>query len=181
MTNDNDLIRRGDAIALFGDSVTGKAIARCIAAIPAAHAPTVKVKPLVWDGCHPSNCAQTSFGEYVVQDDEDDGWGLYTPRELDGDSPRSQHKSEELAKAAAQSDYPAGIIAEIEVTAEPPTLAAALAMPEIAALVDAAKDGHDALISASAFITKKMGPQNPARKQAIDGLIAALAAIKVTP
>ena len=82
--------------------------------LDAANVRAVKVKPLEWDGGDPSNCAQTPVGEYVVQDDEDDGWGLYTPSELDGDHAHSYHKTEHAAKAAAQADYEARIMSAIK-------------------------------------------------------------------
>lgn len=42
-------------------------------------------------------------------------------------------------------------------------------------LLEALKDAHDALISASEFISAKYGSTNPARKAAINAAVAAIA------
>ena len=101
----------------------------------------VKVKPLVWlQFSMVSHSADTSFGEYVVETlDDEDGWGMWTPDEGDGSDPKSAHYSKETAqsaaKAAAQADYTARILAALEPA--PLTVADALTVPEVRALVEA--------------------------------------------
>ena len=88
-----------------------------IAALPAV---TPTVRSLQWDDSN-SYClvAETSLGEYVVQDEQDDGWGLWTPQQEQGDDPVSYHPDALTAKAAAQAHFDAAIRAEVILTPSP--------------------------------------------------------------
>ena len=73
------------------------------------------VKPLEFA----DDVSETPFGEYVVQyEDEETGWGMWSPTEGDGDYPRSLHDTEDDAKSAAQADYTARILAAVPMLAE---------------------------------------------------------------
>lgn len=100
-----------------------EAHAQMIAAAQAGIDRAREVKPLVWD-IHdvlpPSVMltAQTSLGEYVIEYQDsrpEEQWGLWTPDE-DGIASwaRSWHATETDAKAAAQADYTARILAALK-------------------------------------------------------------------
>lgn len=61
------------------------------------------------------------------------------------------------------------------------TLADALALPEVKALVEAGGDARAALLSAKEFILRRYGSTNPAREEAIVKLDAALRRIAEDP
>ena len=125
MTTDNDLIRRGEVLGAYeqavddyNDGKTGKwfraHFADAIAAIPAAHAPTVKVKPLVWaqEGKQPEH-AVSIVGTYLLVKDFDGWrWMRVVGRSL-ADVCLDPFPSPEAAKSAAQADYDARILALI--------------------------------------------------------------------
>jgi hypothetical protein len=137
MTIDNDLIRRGDAMQTARDAALDKIrsavychgemtmtevgsdaddVADAIAAIPAAPV-SVGVKALPWvnDNWHSRIRAKTTIGDYVVW------WGYKgecaTLRLKD--DPVTEHHSIEAAKAAAQADYAARILAALDVQPAP--------------------------------------------------------------
>ncbi len=110
--SNNDMIRRGDALRISANrALSSKDATAAIAALPAA---TVRVKPLAWDNDEPSCVSLCPFGEYVVQDEDVDGWGLWTPDQIDGDDAFAFYTSHEAAKAAAQADYEARIRSALE-------------------------------------------------------------------
>ena len=116
MTNDNDLIRSGDVKAIV-PPLWQHSLFPAIAAIPAAPAPTVKVKPLVWaqEGKQPEH-AVSIVGTYLLVKDFD-GWRWM--RVVGGslaDVCLDPFPSPEAAKSAAQADYDARILAAIKVT-----------------------------------------------------------------
>lgn len=136
-----DLIRRGDALdavheadslemAQFG----GNVIADRIAALPAV-TPAVKVNPLVWCDLHKNGTVYATredaclFGYAASIRLTDKGCWAYGSTE---------YRDVEAAKAAAQADYEARILSALDVTPAP-TLAEVLELPEVKALVDAAK------------------------------------------
>lgn len=156
---DNDMIRRGDALALMQRAVDGYGqkmrgatdkkekrdwqsmlfaavdIQSAITALPAV---TVGVRPLEWDHSN-SYClvAETSLGEYVVQNEQDDGWGLWTPQQEQGDDPVSYHPDAPTAKAAAEAHHDAAIRGELILTPTP-ILPAVTPAPDAAAIREAA-------------------------------------------
>jgi len=112
MTNDNDLILRGDALDCFMGLDRIGDIMDAIAALPAAPAPTVKVKPLVWVR-HPMGwIAGPPTGQAYIIDVRIKGRVMF----IKGMNPPPQFSNEDEAKAAAQADYEARILAAIEVT-----------------------------------------------------------------
>ena len=153
--SDNDLIRRGDALAAIqlGDTVT-KLQAR-IRAIPAVDADPVctdcggsgityqterrcacqtsipavhpTVNPLVWRSNGKGRvCADTPFGLYEVEH------GRYGMRLLHGGAfMQDDLQGIDAAKAAAQADYDARILSVLDMQ---PTVS-----PDVAALVEAAE------------------------------------------
>lgn len=132
--SDNDLIRRGDALALFlaiddlrhmnvGQATVLFAERRAaLIALPAAQ-PTVK--PLVWVG----SVAKTSFGTYYIVDL---GPLWVAPGRFDvsfSGLDVARAEDEQSAKAAAQADYEARILSALDMQ---PTVS-----PDVAALVEA--------------------------------------------
>lgn len=108
--SDDDLIRRGDAVvAVAGWEIPSTAIA----ALPAV---TVGVKLLVWEGPRKLDeggiayDAHTTCGHYIATDA---GWFLV------GQSGWFVAKSLDAAKAAAQADYEARILAALDLTPAP--------------------------------------------------------------
>lgn len=122
--NDNDLIRRGDALkALDWGDIYGRNAQDAINAIPAVQ-PTVK--PLVWrdDGTN-GHETDHAFGFYEVYPSPE-GDMLSRDGVDSGVFPTL-----EAAKAAAQTDYEARILSALDMQ---PTVS-----PDVAALVDAAE------------------------------------------
>ena len=105
--------------------------------LPPEPAMAVKVKPLVWNDWSATHrivfTATTASGVYRVTQRHfpEMFFALEKPN-----NELSNHDTLEAAQAAAQADYEGRIRAEI--IAEPVTTADALAVPEIAALVEAA-------------------------------------------
>ena len=135
MTDDNDLIRRGDVMAVL--SAASRTAQKTIDAIATLQRHQVTVKTLEWaqvgDG---SFVAHTAFGDYVVE--LHDQWGMWTPREDDFTlEAHSWHMTEDGAKAEAQTNFNTHTLASIEPA--PVTLADALQVPEVQALVVAAR------------------------------------------
>lgn len=110
-------------------------------ALPAV-TPAVKVKPLVWD-FHPVN-PQTGFlpydiapgigGSYLIEHCRGNGgeFDMWLPNQVNG----TRFDTREAAKAAAQADYEARVLSALDVTPAP-SLAEALELPEVKALVEA--------------------------------------------
>lgn len=125
--SDNEMIRRGEVLAIVGPmqwsnspiaAVAAGDAYRAIAAIPAAPAPTVKVNPLVWellpdrDADFPKWFADTGIGKQYHAFKA--WWGLHKKWAYCGID--GFHHTLEDAKAAAQADYEARILAAIKVT-----------------------------------------------------------------
>ena len=114
MTSDNDLIWRGDALAEIelyrGEwSCSRDAIAYMPAA--PAHPVAVKVKPLVWE-YHPSGTiAAPPTGQAYIIDTRTKGIAYF----VKGVYPSPQFDTVDDAKAAAQADYEARILAALDV------------------------------------------------------------------
>jgi len=95
----------------------------CDIAECATHRPTqstdpvrVTVKPLVWDkGQHDREFAKTPFCQYSVRDFGNKSFWV----DIDGSLLRPHHTTIELAKAAAQADYEARILAAIDTQPDP--------------------------------------------------------------
>lgn len=137
--SDDDLIRRGDALVIaqgMNNGWTAKAIARAIAALPAV---TVGVKPLVWtrprklDEGGAAYDAHTTCGQYIATDT---GWFLV------GRSGWLVATSLETAKAAAQADYEARILAALEPQPAPDAAAIREAVADLADFLDAQHKSH---------------------------------------
>ncbi len=108
MTDDNDLIRRGDALRLVTDgTATWGSIVDAIRALPAVKP---KVRALVWRDRHENSRAD-----------------VYSARQSYGQGPDaymlarcstivSWHPTMEAAKAAAQADHAAHILAALDLT-----------------------------------------------------------------
>lgn len=135
MTNENDLIRRGDAmeaaraiirrgdsdyrVGMSGFSNPIDAFEHAIANIPAVTADPVRVtvKPLVWFDCedgtsHDEGC------QYEIDKDSKQYWRII--RGVTGGASYLRHAlSLEAAKAAAQADYEARILAAIDTHSDP--------------------------------------------------------------
>jgi hypothetical protein len=110
--NDDDLIRRGDATRQADRWIRGfveaDTIGKAIAALPAVSAPVaVRVRDLEWRDSYGVLRAETPFGDYKIA-----GKLLYQPGYP---APSSVHDSDTEAKAAAQADYAARIMATIDV------------------------------------------------------------------
>jgi hypothetical protein len=89
------------------------------------------VAPLVWrQQSHDCHVAKTAFGDTAVQNESHalapDRWGWWMAGSDEDDSPSGYVVTLEAAKAAAQADYAARIIAALD----PATLAAMLAAAE---------------------------------------------------
>jgi len=97
----------------------------------------VKAKPLVWESDlnEAFGCAQTSYGGYDYSRsclvDPPAPFRMCNPENV-----RTYHQTPDAAKAAAQADYEARILAALEPAKL--TVADALTVPEMRALVDAA-------------------------------------------
>lgn len=129
--SDNDLIRRGDALAAVQEWTYCCDAEAAITAIPAVQ-PTVK--PLVWKGDSIRVTAK-GMGEYyacmrMFHGQKGAGW-----EDDEGD----WHPTIEAAKAAAQADYEARIRSALDMqpTVSPKQLAAQ--PDDVAALVEAAE------------------------------------------
>lgn len=106
---------------------------------------TVKVKPLVW-GKHPDADEYYSpvfsrygaeMGCYIVSCDSTGAdWLVYINRNMMDE----YHPTIEAAKAAAQADYEARILAAIEAPDTPAAVQETAMVPEIAALIEAARN-----------------------------------------
>ena len=117
--SDNEMIRRGEVLAIVGPmqwsnspiaAVAAGDAYRAIAAIPAAPAPTVKVKPLVWSRMVSGALkADAELARYVVSGG---CWALLT--HTHGETRHALNEQD--AKAAAQSNYDARILSAIKVT-----------------------------------------------------------------
>ena len=118
MTHDNDLIRRGDALALVGEwesmwNETAKAVLKlpAVAAsqpadsvINADSCQRVTVKPLVWDGL----VCVTEYKYCLSYWEKEDEF-------VDSYTTMRRHPTLEAAKAAAQADYATRILAALDV------------------------------------------------------------------
>ena len=112
--SDDDLIRRGDAFAV----VKGLSLLEGdILALPAV---TVGVKPLVWrQYCsNAGNSSAPAFGgEYICERAGEYGhYGVWFPCDGPNSEPRIYHAELPVAKAAAQADYEARILAALAPT-----------------------------------------------------------------
>ena len=77
----------------------------------------VRVKPLEWRSIGRDRVAKTMIGEYVVSLDVFQVGGtayLWVAGQVDGDDHHSEHKNMQAAKAAAQADYAARILAALD-------------------------------------------------------------------
>jgi len=109
----DDLVRRGDALkALCEKHPRSLGAIATIAALPAV---TVGVKPLVWRSNGKGRiCADTPFGLYEIEH------GRYGMRLLhSGSFMQDDLQGIDAAKAAAQADYEARILAALEPVAAP--------------------------------------------------------------
>lgn len=115
-------VRQREALASYraqaASLIASLTPADAVAALDEVRRQARRVKPLVWI-VYSNNgncCADTSFGKYTVEDCYEDGWGMWTPREHDDglDPANGFHQTLEAAKAAAQSDYEARILAALE-------------------------------------------------------------------
>ena len=99
----------------------------------------VRVKPLVWEDVFPeSMSAATPFGEYVVETDDNGIWGMWSPEEGFGYDPVSEHTCGPSAKAAAQADYEARILAALDLTPAPAVKPVAMTAQDAARVLLAA-------------------------------------------
>jgi hypothetical protein len=140
------------------------------ARLATARADAVRVKPLVWK----TGQALTSTGNYiVVQEDWDQEPFWFVLRNGKPAGKLGEHSTEEAAKAAAQADYEARILAALEPTPSAPSpeavARAALEWAEVKALVEAAQIAID--------VMEWVGGENDCTR-GIDALEAALARIK---
>lgn len=119
MMAENDLIKRGDAIAAvrYADADCRGANGACenLRSIQAVQ-PTVK--PLVWDGDEWGRIAGNPWGSYAIIDcdgpDPDvDYYGWCHSDRTDNDRSAETYPTLEAAKAAAQADYEARILSAI--------------------------------------------------------------------
>lgn len=177
MTNDNDLIRRGDvqAIPMLGMTVT--AIEKAIAALPAV-TPAVGVKPLVWtlmpDSDFTTYKASSVVGPYYVRATSYGGtaWRRGMVGEWKHISSIEADNSLNTSKAAAQADYEARILAAITLTPTP--VAASQAADPVVKLITAAQAMVDHLETWRATGTVA----TPDKSKALyDGLVAGLQAV----
>lgn len=135
----DELIRKSDVLKWVCDSdldlAARKAIASAIRTLPSV---TVAVKPLVWEPSainKPWHSAKAPWGWYYAQwDDETQAW--FASLEMgEVEAPiilsPSDVPSIQAAKAAAQADYEARILAALEPVASDP-----LSDPRVKALLD---------------------------------------------
>lgn len=115
---DDDLIRRGDALAALslGDIVLDRSAVKTIAALPAV---TVRVKPLVWEdfgdwGAKASAYYQANYLIQFWKGREQFEVALSYPGYQTGFDGDRWHHTLDAAKAAAQADYEARILAALE-------------------------------------------------------------------
>jgi len=76
----------------------------------------VRVRPLEWRSIGRDRVAKTMIGEYVVSLDVFQVGGtayLWVAGQVDGDDHHSEHENMQAAKAAAQADYEARILAAL--------------------------------------------------------------------
>jgi hypothetical protein len=131
--SDDDLIRRGDALAACSLHNSARAAEQTIAALPAV-APAVRVKPLVWVRMVSGALkADTPLARYIVSGG---CWSLWT--HTHGETKHSANEQD--AQAAAQADYEARILAALEPSTPSPDPAALVK----AALEAAAEQVHRA-------------------------------------
>jgi len=71
------------------------------------------IAPLVWDCRGPESCmAQNPFGQYLVENCHEEGFGMWTPRDYtEDDPPFGHHNSAVDAKAAANAHHVSAIMA----------------------------------------------------------------------
>ena len=156
MMRDDDLIKRVDVMFCFDDDMTIHQARKSIAALPAAPAQpvAVTVKPLVWSDCEIENWdvfeCLTILGRYKVQKFVDRDYALLV---LPNGS-ITRHQTIDAAKAAAQADYEARIMAALNV--QPITVHDAAKVPEIAALINASKVVHSSYWNDSDGIIRGM-------------------------
>lgn len=142
MTNDDDLIRRGDAMAELAKHAKGSTViggqnfrtiqlgeaTDAIAALPAVTPQPVgvTVKPLEWKEADHGNfrkgecyhaTSPVSFAPLAIHK-KHDGWWLNVDCKT--------HPTIEAAQAAAQADYEARILAALDLTPAAPTVAEAV-------------------------------------------------------
>lgn len=81
------------------------------------------IAPLVWDCRSPESCiAQNPFGQYLVENCHEDGFGMWTPRDcIEDEPPFGYHNSAVDAKAAADAHHRAAIMAAFNQSREPTT------------------------------------------------------------
>lgn len=138
--SDNDLIRRGDAIALTCDPFGAETVtSQAITALPAVQ-PTVK--PLVWMDFSDRGAKAQAWNEanYMIQRWSVGRWEVnasYPGYGAPIDRICQFHPTLEAAKAAAQADYEARILSALDMqpTISPKQLAAQ--PDDVAALVEA--------------------------------------------
>lgn len=137
--SDDDLIRRGDAKALCDKYDYPEGVKYWLDDVPAV-TPAVKVKPLVWhdhmDGKSHDGSAHDDENLYEI--DMQDGMYRLSVATVIGGAYISHYRSLDAAKATAQGHYEVRILSALDVTPAP-TLADALEVPEVKALLEAAK------------------------------------------
>ena len=141
MTNDDDLIRRGDALSIIEDGGLQERQLAAIAALPAVTPQPVgvKVKPLVWERHHRGLMASAGgIGEAYIFALQHDGryecikGMIFAPR----------FETSDAAKAAAQADYDTRIRSALTIAPAPDAV-------KVAALVEAAcglLDAYSAIV-----------------------------------
>lgn len=125
MANDDDLIRRGDArrvMLAYASSYSAQEAETAIAALPAV---TVRVKPLVWEdfgdwGAKASAYYQANYLIQFWKGREQFEVALSYPGYQTGFDGDRWHHTLDAAKAAAQADYEARILAALDTPAPAP-------------------------------------------------------------
>lgn len=139
----------------------------------------VRVKPLVWEDWTltpiRASCAQTLLGRYKVQERASGaGWMLVFPN-----GNLTNRESEQAAKAAAQADYEARILAALDMTPDPRVTALVEAAGKLLVMIDALKAESGRGIDYGEEDAFRMGEWFDAEEDAqIEQARAALAAFK---
>lgn len=131
--SDDDMIRRGDAIAALRSADLPFGYGHAAEVIRAVPAVQVAVKPLEWE-TFSTECerAFTVAGRYEVF------WGFRSGQVcLDMRGRTTWHCGIEAAKAAAQADYEARIRSTLTAQPSPDVAALVALMPEVIASLDA--------------------------------------------
>jgi hypothetical protein len=163
---DDDLIRRGEALAIVGpmqwsnSPIAANAASgahKAIAALPAV-TPGVKVKPLVW---HPDHgCDAWGMGILYSMHETSPGlFAMVSPFHSDEDLPKSE------MQATAQADYAARILAAIDAQPAPDVAALVEALRPLARMADRydPREGDDDLECWSGLATPKIKHLRKAR------------------